>query len=173
MAQFTTTLEKFDSNLWGYHFRVPTSIAKDYIDGNNRRVFCHVNGVLTLQCALMPDSEGYFILINKDQVNKYGFTTQENVSIKIEKDHSEFGHEVPESFNHLLAQDPEGSKYFDQLTPGKQRSLIYLVRKVKNVDSQLNKGLAIMDHLKSERGKLDFKKLNQLIKVYNQRSKLK
>ena len=73
----------------------------------------------------------------------------------------------------LLEQDEEGSKYFHQLTPGKKRSLIYLVGSVKNIDSQLNKGLAILDHLKAEQGNLDFKKLNQLIKEYNQRSKLK
>jgi len=97
----------------------------------------------------------------------------DQVTLKIEKDHSEFGHEVPESFQTLLEQDPIGKAHFDALTPGKQRSLIYVVGKVKNIDSQLNKGLAILDHLKSVNGKLDFKQLNTLIKEYNQRSKLK
>lgn len=173
MTQFTTTLEKFDSNMWGYHFPIPTSIAKQFIDGTNRRVICSINGIVTMQCALMPYSEGYFVLINQDLVNKHGFTLHSEVTIKIEKDHSEFGHEVPESFRVLLDQDKEGKRFFDLLTPGKQRSLVYLVGKVKNVDSQLNKGLAILDHLKTEQGKLDYKKLNQLIKEYNQRSKLR
>lgn len=173
MTQFTTTLEKFDSNMWGYHFPIPTPIAKQFIEGTNRRVKCDINGVMTLQCALMPYSEGYFVLINQDLVKKHGFVLHKEVNIQIEKDHSEFGHDVPESFRVLLDQDLEGKRYFDQLTPGKQRSLIYLVGKVKNVDSQLNKGLAILDHLKLESGILDYKKLNQLIKEYNQRSKLK
>jgi len=73
----------------------------------------------------------------------------------------------------LLEQDDEGRIFFEKLTPGKKRSLVYLVGKVKNIDSQLNKGLAILDHLKSVEGKLDFKKLNELIKDYNQRSKLR
>ena len=126
-----------------------------------------------MQCALMPYSQGYFILINKTRVKKLGLRVNEEVQLFLEKDNSEYGHEMPESFEMLLEQDEEVSKYFHQLTPGKKRSLIYLVGKVKNVDSQLNKGLAILDHLKTDHKLLDYKKLNELIKEYNQRSKLK
>jgi hypothetical protein len=126
-----------------------------------------------MQCAIMPSKEGFFILINKHLVNKLQLGIGEDVRLSIEKDHSEFGHEVPESFQVLLAQDEEGRGFFEQLTPGKQRSLIYIVGKVKNIDSQLNKGMAILDHLKLVNGELDFKKLNAMIKEYNQRSKLK
>ena len=111
----------------------------------------------------MPYSQGYFIMINQNNVKKLGLTINEEVSLKLEKDHSEYGHEVPESFQMLLEQDEEGNHFFEQLTPGKKRNLIFIVGKVKNIDSQL----------KQEQGKLDFKKLNQLIKEYNQRSKLK
>jgi uncharacterized protein YdeI (YjbR/CyaY-like superfamily) len=97
----------------------------------------------------------------------------EDVRLNIDKDQSEYGHELPESFRVLLDQDEEGRQFFEQLTPGKQRSLIYIVGKVKNIDSQLNKGMAILDHLKLVQGALDFKKLNSVIKEYNQRSKLK
>ena len=69
----------------------------------------------------------------------------------------------------LLSQDLEGSDYFHKLTKGKQRSLIHIVGKVKNIDSQLAKGLAIMHHLKEAQGELDFKRLNVLIKEYNNR----
>lgn len=173
MISLTTTLEKFDSNLWRFHFPIVENIAKSFIVGNDRRVICTVNNQLTLHCALMPHSDGYFILINKDHVKKLGLSIGTRVDLKLEKDHSEYGHRVPESFNALLDQDTEGKRYFDQLTPGKKRSLIYLVAKVKNVESQLNKGLAVLQHLKEEKGILDFKKLNLLIKEYNQRSKLK
>ena len=173
MTHLTTTLKKFDSNLWGYHFPVPENIGKEFNQGNNRRVICKINDHFSMQCALMPYSDGFFILINQDLVKKLGLSIHTKVLLNIEKDHSEYGHQVPESFSILLDQDPEGSQYFEQLSPGKKRSLIYLVSKVKNVDSQLNKGLAILHHLKEQAGILDFKKLNQLIKVYNQRSKMK
>lgn len=173
MTRLNTSLQKFDPKLFGYYFPIPAEIAKKFIDGQHRRVICQVNNKLIMQCALMPYSDGYFIMINQNHVKKLGLRLNNEVTLELKKDHSEYGLEVPETFQMLLEQDSEGREYFDQLTPGKKRSLIYLVGKVKNIDSQLNKALAIMDHLKTENGKLDFKKLNQLIKEYNQRSKLK
>lgn len=120
----------------------------------------------------MSWKEGYFILINKDNVKKLNLTINENVELTIEKDLSEFGHEVPFSFEALLEQDPEGRQYFYQLTKGKQRSLIYLIGKVKNIDSQINKGMAVLDHLKQVKGALDFKMLNETVKAYNRKSRL-
>jgi hypothetical protein len=173
MTELITKLQKYDSPLWGHHFPIPEEIAGKYIEGNNRRIICYINNQHKMQCAIMPSKEGFFILINKHLVNKLQLGIGEDVRLSIEKDHSEFGHEVPESFQVLLAQDEEGRGFFEQLTPGKQRSLIYIVGKVKNIDSQLNKGMAILDHLKLVNGELDFKKLNAMIKEYNQRSKLK
>ena len=164
---FTTALEKFDSNLWGLHFPVPTIIAEKYIDGTNRRVLCRINNQLTIQSALMPSDDGWFILANKEVTKKLGLQIGNKVDISIEKDHSEFGMEMPESFWVLMDQDPEGKAYFEQLKIGKQRNLIYIAGKVKNVDSQIRKGMAILDHLKESKGKLDFKVLNQKIKEYN------
>ena len=66
-----------------------------------------------------------------------------------------------------MDQDLAGKAFFDALTPGKKRTLIYLVANVKNVDSQLRKGMAILDHLKEANGKIDFKQVNQKIKEYN------
>lgn len=173
MIQFSTTLQKFDSKLWGYHLPVPPAIADNFIKGNDRRVVCKINNSIQTRGALMPYSEGYFILINQDLVKKLHLSIGDKVNLKVEKDKSEFGLPMPDSFRALLDQDTESNAFFNQLTPGKKRNLIYLVGKVKNIDSQLNKGLAIMDHLKTEKGILDFKKLNHLIKAYNQRSKLK
>lgn len=173
MTSFISSLRNFKSKLWGYYFPVPAEIAEKYIDGQNRRVICNIDGKHSMQCALMPYADGYFLLVNKEVVRRLGISENVEVKLTLEKDNSEHGHEVPETFQMLLDQDEKGRNHFNDLTPGKKRSLIYLVGKVKNIDSQLNKGLAIMDHLKAEDGKLDFKKLYDLIKVYNQRSKLK
>ncbi len=173
VIRFSTTLQKFDSKLWGHHFPVPKSIASQFVEGNDRRIKCIVNNQHLMQSALMPYSDGFFILINANLVTKLGLKINEEVLIQLEKDTTEYGLPMPESFSALLEQDEEGAGYFERLTPGKKRALIYIVGNVKNIDSQLNKGLAILDHLKIENGKLDFKKLHQLIKEYNQRSKLK
>jgi len=171
MKVFQTTIEDFHTKLWRHHLVIPEPIANEFIDGDNRRIICWLSDKVYVQTALMPAKDYWFVLLNKEVRTQLSLEEGHVIEIKLEKDTSEFGHPVPESFQVLLDQDKEGRKYFEALTPGKQRSLIYIVRKVKNIDSQLNKGLAIMDHLKEVQGKLDFRMLNQKIKEYNNRAK--
>lgn len=170
-----STLEKFKSDLWGHHIPIPSSFAEHFIEGDNRRVICTINGNVRIQGALIPKSkkEEYYILINKQTREKLEITEGDTVEVALEKDNSEFGLPVPESFMVLLDQDPEGNQYFRSLTMGKQRSLVYIVGKVKSIDSQLSKGMAILDHLKEVKGKIDYKMLNEKIKEYNQMRKMK
>lgn len=173
MVSITTTLEKFESNLWEYHLPIPKEIANKFIEGTNRRIICTINDSYSFPCALMPDNLEFYILINKEIRTKLSLTLGQEVNIKLEKDTSKFGMPMPDSFRILLDQDEEGRNHFNKLTPGKQRSLIFIVKKVKNIDSQITKGLAILDHLKSNNGKLDFRMLGVTVKEYNQQSKYK
>lgn len=166
---FTTQLADFHSKLFRYYIPVTKELGDQFVDGDNRRITCAINGNKPYQCALMHMEGGYYVLVKNELRKKLGINEGDEINVAIEKDHSEFGHEVPESFQVLLEQDDEGRTYFEKLTMGKQRSLIYIVKKVKNIDSQLAKGLAIMHHLKEAKGVLDFKRLNELIKEYNNR----
>lgn len=166
--KYSTTIEHFqDSPIWGFHMPVSYEVAEQFIEGNNRRIICTINGQETIQAALMPYPLGYFIMTNKKLVSKLGLHAGASVELTIEKDTSEYGLDMPDELRELLNQDDEGSEYFHALTKGKQRSLIYIVAKVKNTNSRLNKALAIVHHLKEFQGKLDFKALNETIKYYN------
>lgn len=166
--KFVSKLQKFDSNLWGHHFPVPDNIAEQFIDGGNRRVVCRVNSHIEMRCALMRFHDTWCILLNKGNREKLGVDIDDKIEVELGKDRSEFGMEMPEELEVLLLQDEEGSEIFQKLTQGKQRTLIHIVSKVKNTNSRLNKVLAILQHLKESEGKLDFKRLNVLIKIYNQ-----
>ena len=160
---------KFKSDLWSYYLSIPKEIGEQLIEEKDRRVIANVNKVLTIHSALMPKGEVFSIYLKKQDMKKHGWVEGDMVRVTLEKDRSEYGIPIPEPFQVLLDQDQEGSKHFHSLTRGKQRSLIHIVGKVKNVDSQLSKGLAIMHHLKEASGELDFKSLNALIKEYNNR----
>ncbi len=160
---------RFESNLWSYYVAIPKKIGDQFITKENRRVKCTINGAAPIHTALMPRGEVYSVYVKKDFMKKHGLSEGDEVTVHLEKDDSEYGMPLPESFQVLLDQDEEGFRYFKQLTMGKQRSLVHLVGQVKNVDSQLARGLAIMHHLKETNGVLDFKQLNVLIKHYNQR----
>ena len=166
---FKAPILRFEWDLWSYYLAVPKGIAEKFIEGDDRRVVCKINEADPIHGALMPKGDICSIYVKKDFMKKHGIAEGDEVSVTLEKDRSEYGIPTPESFLVLLDQDEEGSKHFHSLTKGKQRSLIHLVGKVKNIDSQLAKGLAIMHHLKEAQGKLDFKRLNVLIKEYNNR----
>jgi hypothetical protein len=165
---FTTTLEKFDSNLWNYHFPIPTPEAKAMINGDDRRVVCEINGKKKVQCALMPAGDGtWFINVNKELRTELGLVEGQSVSIHLEKDTTEYGMDMPEELRELLNQDEEGNDHFSGLTPGKQRNLIYIVKQVKSPQIRMRRALVVVTHLKLQGGGIDFKQLNEELKAAN------
>jgi len=166
-VEFIGTLSKFDFNHWQHHIPVPEEIVPALMDENHRRVLVWLEQTGPYHMALLKAKTTWYILINQRLRADLKIEVEDQVSVKIERDHSEFGHEVPEEFTVMLDQDEEANEVFAKLTPGKQRSLIYLVTKVKNPESRMKKSLAIMHHLRLTRGKLDYKQLNELIKHYN------
>lgn len=68
---------------------------------------------------------------------------------------------MAEEMEVVFQEEPQAFKLFEELTPGKQRTLIHIVKKVKNPDLWIKKALTIAEHLIRNRGKLDFKELNE------------
>jgi hypothetical protein len=165
---FETILDKFQSSpLWGLHFEVPAEIAKIFIVGNDRRVICTINNNIKLHCALMPAKDIWFVMLNQQVVKKLNQALGTKITVQIEKDDSEYGMPMPEELKEVLDQQPEADHYFHALTAGKQRTLIYIVAKVKSSDSRIRKALAIADHITANKGQIDYKLLNEALKMYN------
>lgn len=158
---FTSTLGKFEGNLWYFYLPVSAAIAQSFIKGKDRRVLCTLNQTITFQAALMPSGDGnYFININKQTRTKLKLQEGSDVNVFLEKDESEYGLPVPEEFAELLKQDTIGSDYFQALTPGKQRTLLYIIAKPKAVDLRIRNGMVILEHLKRTKGVVNYKLLN-------------
>lgn len=168
--RFEVSVGDFKSDLWRFHLLIPDEVSARFIDGNNRRVICEMPDGEEYQLALMPSGKGWYLLMNQKMVKKYHLKEGGRVSIVLSKDNSEFGMEVPEEFTAVLEMEPQAKQAFEDLTKGKQRSLIYIVNKVKSTDSRLRKALAIVQHLKEVGADLDYKRLNQLIKEYNNKT---
>lgn len=168
MFEFKTQLEDFhNSPLWGLHINVPEELALQLIDGQSRRVVCTINGLFELHAALMPNKGNWFILLNQQNTKKWRLQLGDTIQVKLQKDTSEYGIPMPEELLVSLEQEDGAFAYFQALTPGKKRNLIYIVSQVKNTDSRIKKALAIAFHLVESKGVLDFKRLNELIKHYN------
>ena len=166
--QFTSTLSKFDSLLWGFHITVPDEVARPFLSKNKKRVVCTINGTETFQCALMPQKNGpHFINLNKKLRDKLRLRIGMEVRAKLKEDRSKYGLPMPDEMEELLQQDPEGDQIFHALTPGKQRSLLYIAGKPKRSETRLKKAIVIIEHLKVNQGKIDFKRLNEDMKEAN------
>ena len=164
---FLGTLGRFDFNHWSYHIPVPDPVAAQMMDREHRRVLIWIKDNGPYHMALMKAKECWYVLVNQELRAKFNLEGENSFHVKIARDHSEFGHDIPEELQVMLDQDGEGNNYFRQLTPGKQRGLVYIVTTVKNPESRMKKCLAILHHLKLAKGKLDYKQLNVLIKHYN------
>ena len=159
---FRSTLEISTNRLWGCHFGVPSVIADALIaQSKDRRVICTLNGKAEFQCALLPRGDNTFLItVNKKLQTTLAVKPGMQVSVRLRKDESEYGLPMPEELEEVLRQDEEGNRLFHALTPGKQRTLLYIVGHVKNTDARLSRALVIVEHLKEQRGKIDYKRLN-------------
>jgi hypothetical protein len=168
MDKFKSVIENFNTDLWHYHFVIEKVVAEKFIEGKDRRVMCTINESLTIPCALMHHGDGnYFINLNKEVRKKLKLNVGDKITFSLDKDNSEYGIPMPEEMKELLLIDDEANKHFHALTPGRQRSLLYLIGKPKNSATRLNKALAITEFLKLHKGNLDYKLLHQFIKEFN------
>ena len=159
---FTSHIEISTNKLWGAHFIVPEVIARVFIKEDDRRVVCNLNEKVEYQCALLPKGDGSFLItVNKKIRDQLGLKDGSLVRVGLRKDESEYGLPMPEEFAEVLAQDEEGNRLFHALTPGKLRTLLYIVGQVKDPDKRVGRAIAIVEHLKKNGGKINYRQLNE------------
>lgn len=163
---FTSYLEESNNRLWGQHFIVPAPIVAALSEGSeDKRVVCNINGIVEYQCAMLPKGAGvYIISVNKARVKKLNLKLGDQVQVSLHKDDSEYGLPVPEEFTEVLEQDPEAKDFWEKLTPGKQRTMLYIVAQPKSSDLRIGRAVVIAEHLKAFKGKINFRALNDELK---------
>jgi hypothetical protein len=163
--RFVSTLERSDNRLWGCHFRVPARIANQLMDSKSRRVLCTLDGSEEHQCAILHHGDGaYVITVNKKWRDALGLAFGMEVRVGLKKDQSEYGLPVPEELAELFHQDEKGNALFHALTRGKQRALLHIVGSVKSSEKRLLRALAVVEHLKANSGKINYKRLNVMLR---------
>lgn len=132
-------------------------------DGS-RRVVCTINGAETFQCALIPMGEIFAIIVNKSKRDKLSISAGDTVSVELRVDASKYGLPMPEELREVLNQDAEGDKLFHSLTAGKQRSMLYFIGKIKDVDKRIHAALIFIEHIKKNEGKIIYESLTNELK---------
>ena len=160
--EFTAKLENFNTKLWTYHIKVPNAIARHYLEMGDKRVICNLNDAMEFQCAIMSAGDGvYFINVNKKIRDQLSLKEGSKIRVDLEKDTSEFGLPFPDELKEVLRQDKAADGFFKKLTPGKQRNLIYIAGQPKTGDLRILRSVIIADHLKNNKGKINFPALGK------------
>lgn len=163
---FESFVEVFEHNVWGHHVMVPEEICRQLTDDGQRRMRCSVNHSEEFPCALMPIRGEGFILLNQCLRKSLGILEGQLVQVSLTKDESEYGMPIPEEMIATFDLDPEAADFFNRLSMGKRRSLIYLVLKVKSPRVRINKSLAIAHHLRTQGGNIDYKQLQDDFRLF-------
>lgn len=164
--EFEAILENFNTRLWSYHLKVPGVVVLHFKEKGVKRLVCRLNTSLEFQCAIMPAGDGvFFINLNKKIRDSLKLKEGGRVHVELNEDTSEYGLPIPDELKEVLIQDEEGHRLFHALTPGKQRNLIYIAGQVKNSDLRIQKSMVMLEHLKKNGGKINFRELNEELKT--------
>lgn len=161
-ARFDTPLEAAKSKLFNWQLRVPAAdTAALLASPSKRRVVCVLNGEEAHQCSLTPIGDGvYVIKVNQGRVKKLALTEGQNVQVQLYPDDSKYGLPMPEEFAAVLAEDTEGNNLLHALPMGKLRTLLYIVGQGNDSDNRIWRSVQILEHLKRNNGKINYKKLH-------------
>jgi hypothetical protein len=115
----------------------------------NQRVIIKINDSIEWQAGIVALGEGKgYITLSKARMKSLDVHLGDTLSFTLTKDTSEYGHEYPRELEEVLLQDPEAKQRFEQLSPGKQRTLIYYILQVKSSDKRIERSLLFMNNLK-------------------------
>jgi hypothetical protein len=144
--QFLKQLEKRKGGY--FYFKLDADIVNQFEKKKATRIICTIDDEISFRCGLNHLGDGnFFIIVAKKHLEKLRKHLGDSVNFRIDKDPDQLGVEMPEVLEVLLAQDSEIKKVFDNLTDGKKRSLIYGIKKIKNIDIQVQ---STIDFLQKE-----------------------
>lgn len=128
---------------------IPEKIAEKFEGKPYPRALCTIKEH-SFHCAFMKSKEqGYYVYLGKKLINDLKLRVGDEVSVGFSSDKSENQAPVIEELKEVLSTDPEAEQIFNSLTPGNQRSLIYLVSLVKSPQKRVDRSLLIAAKLKA------------------------
>lgn len=136
-----------------YHYPqmdIPQHIADAMLgDRNMLRVIVYFENGVKVHRALKRNKNGEtFISLGKATLKDARVEPGTELNIRLEKDRTEFGFEMPEEFTEVMEQDAEGKKAFLALKPGMQRNFLHFIVSAKTIDTRIKRSLQIMENLK-------------------------
>ncbi|MCB0578442.1 MAG: DUF1905 domain-containing protein [Phaeodactylibacter sp.] len=146
-------IKQLEKRKGGYFYlELNADVVNQFENKKATRIICTLDNALSYRCGLNHLGDGnFFIIIATKYIEKLGKNLGDPVNYRIDKDPDQLGVDVPEVLEVFLAQDSDLKSIYEALTDGKKRSLIYSLKKTKNIDSQVQ---SIIEFLNKEKLKM-------------------
>ncbi len=138
---FQQPIQQLEKRKGGYYYlRVDREIVEQYERKRSTRLKCKIDQKVTYSCGLNHLGDGnFFIIVATKYLKKLGKDLGEMVIFEIYEDPNPLGVEIPKILQVFLEQDEVAKEVFNRITDGKKRSLIYLIKPIKDIDRQIEK----------------------------------
>ena len=129
---------------------VPDEIAMQFVTGRKPvRIRCRLNDSVNFQCAIRPmGGGGFYINVGTPIRQEAKIVFGQKLFVAIQKDDSEYGRDLPEELQELLAMDDEGNRLFQALLPSHQRGIIHYVAGAKSIQVRIDRAIMMINRLK-------------------------
>ncbi|RDC63732.1 YdeI/OmpD-associated family protein [Adhaeribacter pallidiroseus] len=149
-VSYTSTINRLP-HLGGHYLEVTPAIMAQLNAKPGARLICQVNQIITFPCGLVALGNGCaYILLSAKRLKEAALKLNQEVTVNLKPDLSPYGMEMPEELAALLEQDEVGKIRFEQLTPGKQRTLMYSITAVKNPQLRVDRTIRYIENLKKQ-----------------------
>ncbi|GAB1857794.1 hypothetical protein MHTCC0001_26310 [Flavobacteriaceae bacterium MHTCC 0001] len=143
-------IKQLEKRKGGYFYiQLDAKIVNQFSRKKATRLVCKINDQVTLRCGLNHLGDGNFFIIIAGRYTKIlNVVVGDPINYQITEDPNQLGVDIPEVLTVFLEQDMEDKAFFNTLTDGKKRSLIYSITRIKDIDKQVQ---TISAFLKTER----------------------
>jgi hypothetical protein len=134
-----------------YALRLPETIVIPFLKRKLTRVRVKVafeNKQLEFHAAIQKRKGQYLMLFGKKYQKELGIYTNDYFQLQLFEDDSKYGVEIPEEFEAVLDTDLLALEVFENFTAGKKRGIIYMIKRIANSQTRIEKSLIVCENLK-------------------------
>lgn len=146
------TSARFEVTIEGTHgIVIPNTVAQPFIDEGHSRVAVQAffeDRKISFHGKLHRFNDRFMISFGKRYQQQLGVATHDFFDLILLEDTSKYGVDMPEEFQAVLESDLEAMDWFEKISDGKKRSLIYYITRFKNEQTRIDKALIISENLK-------------------------
>jgi hypothetical protein len=132
-------VDQLEKRKGGYFYlTIPAEVVNQFDNKRHTRLICTINEHFSFQCGLNHLGDGnFFIIVGSQKMKEIGKRLGDKVRFEIKEDPNPLGVDIPEVLEAVLEQDEELKSIYENLSLGKQRSVIFAIQKIKSIDKQI------------------------------------